>query len=1128
MSRFLMPPRSIDLPACCRLALRARRRRGLSPGRPAPAEALEGRVLLAADPALAAAALPDHAVRVAYLIPSDRTPQPDGVAKLQNRVRIFQDFFADQMQRNGFGRKTFHYETETDGLTPKVHVVSLPQSAATYRVDPFSRTRADAQSARPDLNFFGSNTVWLIVYEGHALQQDGTLLGDFFGGASNTAGSSNGSDGGTGLVGSDVLALMHPKYLSDDRFYEGVTLPELGDAPLTADSFQPFFAGTTVSSLASARIGATLHEMVHGFGVGHDFRNDENFRGNLMGHGHRGFRGYVFPDAYPDDSTRLGYSTALVLNSSRYFNAGPFTDNTLPQFTTPLAITPTPANGSLRISITASDAGGLASAVLQGDANPFDGIDTDADAFDQVSLTGTSASVTFNTPYYVPGRTNRFTVFAYDRQGNRTRVTATVVPNATANRAPVASLRVNPEIVAAGETVTLDASPSSDPDHPLSDLRVEWDLDNDGVFDTARSTSKVLTTSFSTPGSRVIRLRVTDPLGARSVSQPLGVRVLPVFRVTNTNNSGTGSLRQAIVNANNAVGGAVVRFAIPTTDPNFVDVDGFLNDQFPNADDDPDAARIRPLSPLPALNNSTGGILIDGTSQTAFVGNLNDFGPEVVLDGSLAGAAANGLDLRSAYNEVRGLAVGNFTDSGVLLGGRNHTVADNYLGTDATGFLARPNLRGVLVVNSSANNIRGARPENRNVISGNTRAGVAIRGASSNLNLVQGNFIGTNSAGTRALPNGSDGVQLQASRYNVVGGTSPGAGNVIAGNRASGVAVFAGAADNEVQANLIGTNGTGAAIPNGGRGVEIVDNSVRNLIGGAADGAGNGIAFNKGDGVYVAAGTGIPAGNSVLGNSIYANTGLGIDLVGGTENPAGVTANDAGDGDAGPNNLQNYPVLSGASTAGGGTIVTGTLNSRADTNHRVEFFWSPPEDADPSGFGEGRFFLGSTTVTTGGSSAGFRFVSPTAIPLGSRVTATATGAGGNTSEFSRPVTATTVAPWVQSFTLVDAGNEQDVMTIEDGDVIALAALPTRNLNIRANPGPGVGSVRFGYDATPGNFNPNFRVESSAPLALFGDVGGNYNAGTLQVGEHTLTGTAFSGANATGTVGLVTTIRFRVV
>jgi hypothetical protein len=246
-----------------------------------------------------------------------------------------------------------------------------------------------------------------------------------------------------------------------------------------------------------------------------------------------------------------------------------------------------------------------------------------------------------------------------------------------------------------------------------------------------------------------------------------------------------------------------------------------------------------------------------------------------------------------------------------------------------------------------------------NVISGNVDYGVELTGVEVQSNFVQGNYVGTNAAGTAALPNGQHGIYIPAAATgNTVGGSAA-ARNVISGNGQQGVRIdYLGTTGNVVSANFIGTDAAGTAgIPNGSSGVSITLDAANNTIGGVAAGAGNVIAYNVGgDGISTGAAAG--AGNAILGNAIHGNSGLGIDL-----RNDGVTANDTGDGDTGPNNLQNFPVLSAAATDGVGSVhFAGSLNSAASTVYRVEFFASSAPD--PTGFGEGQRYLGFTSVTT--------------------------------------------------------------------------------------------------------------------------------------------------------------------
>jgi YD repeat-containing protein len=268
-------------------------------------------------------------------------------------------------------------------------------------------------------------------------------------------------------------------------------------------------------------------------------------------------------------------------------------------------------------------------------------------------------------------------------------------------------------------------------------------------------------------------------------------------------------------------------------------------------------------------------------------------------------------------------------------------------------------------------------------------------------NLVEGNYIGTDLKGASALGNLYDGIETNGSLNNTIGGSAPGAGNVISGNGQYGVYIYGTGTDgNLVQGNKIGVAANGAALGNGDNGIYIQVGAANNTVGGTVAGAGNEIANNNGAGVLIYAGD----GNAVLGNSLHDNASLGIDLY----PPLGVTANDPGDADSGTNNLQNFPVLSSAGSDGSSTTVSGTLNSEANGTYRIEFFANA--GCDPSGYGEGQTYLGFTSVTTNGSGdASFNVTLPVASAAGSSLTATATDATNDTSEFSACVTVAQLA-----------------------------------------------------------------------------------------------------------------------
>jgi Tol biopolymer transport system component len=227
-----------------------------------------------------------------------------------------------------------------------------------------------------------------------------------------------------------------------------------------------------------------------------------------------------------------------------------------------------------------------------------------------------------------------------------------------------------------------------------------------------------------------------------------------------------------------------------------------------------------------------------------------------------------------------------------------------------------------------------------------------------------------------------------------------------------------------VQGNKAGTDASGtAAVPNGGHGI-LLGRANSTTVGGVGEGLGNRVAFNTGIGIAVAAeGT----ANSVRGNSVEQNGGLGIDIVpeGG---PNGLTANDPFDADTGPNNLQNFPVLTAVAPEDGDTVsVTSQLDTPASTNlYTIDYYATAP--CDGSDHGEGARHVGSHSVSISRDDVGPlpTFTSDGIGPLneGEVLTATATDALNNTSEFSAcfdPAAETTVTLALTADASVEAG-----------------------------------------------------------------------------------------------------------
>jgi parallel beta-helix repeat protein len=442
------------------------------------------------------------------------------------------------------------------------------------------------------------------------------------------------------------------------------------------------------------------------------------------------------------------------------------------------------------------------------------------------------------------------------------------------------------------------------------------------------------------------------------------------FVVANTFDSGAGSLRQAILDANANPGPDTVAFALGAGGP----------------------FTISPTSNLPDI---TGPLTIDGSTQAGYVAGGP---PRVVLDGALI-TTGTAVGLRAAAPvTIRALCVQRFTAGSMACGiqlaatAGGSSVEDCFLGTDAAGATAAGNRVGVLVGAADCS-VR------RCLVSGNTFLGIWLDSGSSGCTIAACR-VGTDAAGAVAVPNPS-GLGISGTGH-TIGGPAAADANQFSGNSNDGIHLDSTAAGSVIRGNLIGTNASGAgALPNGRNGVR----NICSCAAGATIGPGNTIAFNGDAGVRIFGVSGsFPAGIAVLGNSIHSNGALGIDLT--LPSGSGPTPNDPLDADAGPNGFQNYPVLHCARSGSSATTVRATLSSAPSTTFRIEFFSSPACDA--SGFGEGRSFLGSVNVATDAAgSATLVATLPLSLPVGHAMTATATDPLGNTSELSA---CATIAP----------------------------------------------------------------------------------------------------------------------
>jgi uncharacterized repeat protein (TIGR01451 family) len=608
-------------------------------------------------------------------------------------------------------------------------------------------------------------------------------------------------------------------------------------------------------------------------------------------------------------------------------------------------------------------------------------------------------------------------------------------------------------------------------------------------------------------------------------------QLLSTFTVTNTTDTlAAGSLRWAILQVDADSGGDSIQFDISSSGVQTISL----------------------TSPLPVISEPT---VIDGTTQPGY-----ESAPLIEINGSGAGAGANGLTISAGSTTVRGLAIVGCAGSGIVLeSAPGNILAANYLGVDASSQAADPNQTGISINGSADNTIGGSSLATANVISGNTAAGIAISDAvlPADQNLIVANIIGVAPGGASALANGMSGILITGSNSTQIGGIGAGMGNVISGNLGAGIKLAGGAGDTLIEGNLIGTDESGEiAVPNGGDGI-LIASGPGTQVGGGGGAGGNEIAANTGDGVDIVGGSGIvvagnfigtdPTGalslgnqkngvsigssgntiggssaiagnlienngaglsgagvqlvglaaeNSILSNSIYNNAGLGINL------GDGPTPNHQ-PGTPGPNNYQNYPVLSEAQSDGSATQITGTLSAAPSASFLIQFFSSPMPDS--TGFGQGKNYLGSAQVSTNASGiATFSAPCAGATP-GTSISATATDSQGDTSEFSQDVTTE------GAINLVVTGTVTPATVLAGGDA-------TYTFTVANEGNQAAQDVEFA-DQFPAALTV-LSVKSSVGMVPFGPSGGDVGVGLRTIaagGSATVTIVVQASGGSTGPV-----------
>jgi len=450
------------------------------------------------------------------------------------------------------------------------------------------------------------------------------------------------------------------------------------------------------------------------------------------------------------------------------------------------------------------------------------------------------------------------------------------------------------------------------------------------------------------------------------------------FTVTTTAPTGPGSLTEAINSAN----------ANPSLDTIAFDIPGSGVQTIPVGDIN-----------LPEITEE---VIIDGYTQPGASANTLTTGDDAVIliriDGTQAmPSPKDGLVVSASNSVIRGLALTGFVASSaiVLTGLGSNVVAGNYIGMSPDAFTEGSNGFGVSV-SGSANIIGGVLPGDRNVISHND-VGIHLL-ADAEGNVVEGNYLGTDPSGTIEIANTSTGIFIEGSA-NQIGFNGEAAANLIAGGD-KGIDLFLPASANAIDGNLIGSDVSGTH-DFGAASAGIVVSGTNNNIGTVEGGnriwcCPRGVVVQAYDGAQV-------TGNSILSNSIYApalsdgskpGDPIDLDVFGNFDGP---TRNDLGDGDTGPNNLQNFPIITSTSFLSDRTTVRGGLNSTPSATFTIQLY---ARDLTEGTLDFLANVLDTETITTNAAGQAYFTFDLPPLPFDLVIIATVTDAEGNTSEFS--------------------------------------------------------------------------------------------------------------------------------